>query len=254
MSGTFFLFYLFHTHTNMKMKQGFLSLICIIIFQGAIFAQTHEIGFTAGVANYSGELAPVFNITSPGPQTGLFYRYNMGTEFSARINFSFAQISANDANSDDAFAQARNHLFETGLIELGAQLEYNFLDFRNGNRRVQQNWSPYVFLGLAFLKFSPQENGQPTYNTRTASIPLGLGLKARLGDNWNIGFEFGSRFTFTDFLDDLGVEANAAFTTPRNPKYFTGNTNNNDVYHFTSLTISYVFPDSQKDCPVKLPR
>ena len=232
-----------------------ISITYLFLFLGISLsmAQTHEVGLIAGVANYKGELANVINLDTPGPYGALFYRANLSQAVSFKGAFSFARISDDDANSNDALAQARNHNFNTVIIELSALIEYNFLDFRGGSRTTDQYWTPYLFSGINYLKIDPLNNSQPSYGTAGASIPLGLGLKAVLSDNVNIGFEFGGRFTFTDFLDDLGVDANTG-SPNLNPKIYTGNPNNSDMYFFTGIYLSYVFPDKRKNCPVIVPR
>ncbi|NJO00894.1 MAG: porin family protein [Bacteroidia bacterium] len=186
-------------------------------------AQTHEVGLSLGVANYQGELSRWANVSSPGPHGGIFYRANLGQALSLRGSFTLSQISEDDANSDEVFAQVRNHEFRTLLLELAAQVEYNFFNFRGGRRSNSQDWTPYLFAGLALLKMEPLDNEQPTYETYSASIPLGVGIKAVLAGNFNIGAEVGARFSFTDYLDDLGLDVNSTRTSPLNPKYYTGN-------------------------------
>ncbi len=231
-----------------------LGGLCLFFLAYATQAQTHEIGLMGGAANYRGELAQVVNLDSPEIFGGGFYRANLGKALSARINVAFARISADDADSDDAFAQARNHSFETALLELSLQVEYNFLHFRGTRRDPGQSWSPYLFTGLGFFKMDPVDNAQPTYNTSQGNIPLGVGIKAILWRNVNIGAEIGARFTFTDFLDDVGVDVDESRLTNRDPKFYTGNPNNNDMYFFSGITLSYVFPDPGEDCPVNIPR
>ncbi len=214
-------------------------------------AQTHEIGFQGGIANYRGELSDFINIDNPGGSFGMFYRANAGRAFSYRITASLSWIQENDANSDDAFAMARNHSFETRIFQLGLRAEYNFLDFRKGRKGLSGRWTPYVSGGLAMIKLDPSLNLQPTYETFSAVIPLGVGIKAQLSPRLNFGAEFITNFSFSDRLDDLGVNVNNISALSRNPKYFTGNPNDNDIYFTTLVTLSYVIPDPNIDCPVK---
>lgn len=225
-------------------------LLAFISCFASLSAQVHEVGIIGGIANYQGELASFMNVESPGPLGGIFYRANVSRSFSIRGNLGFAQISDDDADSDENFALQRNHSFRTIIIELSAQAEYNFLDFRGGKRGESQNWSPYVFAGLGVYKTEPLDNEQPTYSTTGVSIPLGVGLKAVLSGNFNIGFEFGARFTFDDRLDDLGLDVNSTVQTNLNPKFFSGNPDDNDMYFFSGITLSYVVPNLGKDCPI----
>ena len=217
-----------------------LSLVLIFIFWLPSKAQRDEIGFMAGMMNYQGELSRYINIASPGMNGGVFVRQNWNEAFSTKYSFLFGQI--NDADSrrgDDDFARARNHEFRTGIFELGAQAEYNFLHFRNPNE--QQLWTPYLLAGISVFKMSPQGEFNPPYNLFQLAIPLGVGIKFVAGANWNMGLEFSARKTFTDALDNI-------YTSPqRNPKYYTGNPYDQDWYFTTNLTVSYTFYSSP--CP-----
>jgi hypothetical protein len=66
-------------------------------------------------------------------------------------------------------------------------------------------------------------------------LPFGVGLKYVLAGQWNLGLEFGARKTFTDYLDDLGGNLNTT------NKFQNGNPFSNDMYVFTSLSVSYTF-------------
>jgi hypothetical protein len=165
----------------------------------------------------------------------------------------YGQIAQDDANSGDLFAKTRGHKFETDLFEFSAQWEYNFLNFRlQGNRlnERKQNFTPYLFCGLGYLQFTPKYNQNPNYSTRSVVIPLGVGVKYALTQNLNLGLAIGARATFTDQLDDMGVQVNQGASSTRNPKYYT-NGGGNDQYYYTQLTLSYVIGDKGKECPVK---
>lgn len=235
----------------MKKIKYIVLLFFLLPFIGQ--AQFHEVGAGVGVANYRGELAPVVNLTNPRLHIGAFYRANINKFLSIRVNLSYSRIAQDDANSNDRFAQIRNHNFRTILLEGSVQAEYNFFDFRAGSKKIPQNWTPYIFAGVGVNKFDPLENLQPTYTALTVVIPVGVGFKAVLTDRINLGVDFGPRFTFTDLLDDLGTNVNRSTTNTLDPKYYTGNPNDKDMYFFTSVNISYVFPVIGKDCPVKIP-
>ncbi len=229
-----------------------ISLAACLIFPFFLQAQTHEFGIRGGLANYRGELAPVFNFASPGVHLGAFYRFNPNAVWSFKLGGTFSQINADDKNSLDAFAQARNHSFRTNIWEFGGQIEYNFLNFRQSIRTDLQDWTPYLLAGLGVYKMEPRLNIQPTYRTINPAAFLGVGLKAVLAERWNIGVELGARFAFTDYLDDLGIDTN--IQSANNPRLYTGNPNQNDMYFFTAIVLSYVIPDPNKSCPIKLYR
>jgi hypothetical protein len=48
-------------------------------------------------------------------------------------------------------------------------------------------------------------NDKRRYSLTQISIPVGVGAKWQLDDHWALGFEFGLRKTFTDYLDDVST-------------------------------------------------
>jgi hypothetical protein len=242
----------------MKFTKIFLSLSLLFGLFSQTWAQIHEVGIQAGAANYRGDLAPIINLTSPGPMVQGFYRANVSKAWSFRGNVSFGRISYNADKSSDNFIKLSEKKFRTNIWELSGQIEYNFLSFRGGrNKKVSQNWTPYAFSGVGVFKFEQLLNLQPTYGTAGINVPLGVGIKVATSRNWNFGVEFGARFTFTDYLDDLGLNTDETVapipsTDPR-AKYREGNPNTKDMYFFTGFSVSYVVRSLKKDCPIQVP-
>lgn len=234
-----------------KFNIFFSLLLFLFVYQSS--AQTHEVGLNGGIANYKGEISPNINLNTPKIQAGIFYRYNRSPSVSFRFNAYYAKIEANDASSKDAFALRRNHQFTTNIIEVSGQLEYNFLNFRGESKKGNENWTPYALMGIGVCKFNPIQNIQPNYEVLSLVLPLGIGMKVALNERWNIGLECGARFTFTDLLDDLGTDVNQN-QEPLDSKYYSGNPNDKDMYFFTNFSLSYVFLEKGKACPIKIPR
>ena len=106
--------------------------------------------------------------------------------------------------------------------------------------------SPFVFVGAGAAIIDVNGN----YRNDTAkgiqlSIPFGIGLKYAMAYNWNLGFEFGTRKTFTDTIDSMVNEENLG-------KFQRQNSNNKDFYHFVGISLSYTFEGVL--CPIVLKR
>ena len=94
-------------------------------------------------------------------------------------------------------------------------------------------------------------NTEQAYSTETLSLPLALGLKFRLGDRVNLNLEVMGRFTFTDYLDDVGgdyraeygddLQARAANPTGREATQRGSSPSVNDFYTFSSVSLHYNF-------------
>lgn len=118
--------------------------------------------------------------------------------------------------------------------------------------------------------------GQETteYNERTRyaltqiAIPLGLGIKFKVNQNWVIGLEYGLRYTFTDYLDDVStsyVEPDrlrsergvmGAAMSYRGPNEITpefegtkrGSGNSRDLYGIFGIQITYRIYNLRPNC------
>jgi hypothetical protein len=63
-------------------------------------------------------------------------------------------IAGDDKNSSDPFNQQRGKNFSTTINELSLTAEYNFFNYQY--HRYHKDWSPYVFGGVGFMKFSQE--------------------------------------------------------------------------------------------------
>lgn len=240
-----------------------------------------ELGVFVGVTNYMGDLSPT-HVTSLEYHlaTGIFGRYNIDDAISVKAHFYKGEISGADTNSGaDSDRRGRNLSFVSKVLEFGVQGEYDLLSLIMAEDRLG---SIYVFGGISGFYFNPKAslNGewyelQPIgtegqgninpdmkkYNRFQVAIPLGLGANIEVGDFSKIGFEFGVRKTFTDYLDDVStqypdiaqlneLDPLAAQLSFRNEDYFKGdgtknpmgkvrgNPDHKDWYLFTGVQLS----------------
>jgi len=179
--------------------------------------------------------------------------------------------------------------FSSPISEISAQLELNFFNLYNVGHKNQI--SPYLFGGIAFFSFNPQAeyngelfNLQPIgtegqghfggkekkYALTGFAIPFGIGFKANIGKFVCVGAEWGLRFTFTDYLDDVGglyYDFNNNETIPANSKEIimnladpTGNrppnsqrysTTKTDWYSFAGIIITVRIGNEDRICDIK---
>lgn len=187
-----------------------------------IFAQKLEIGIMAGASLYNGDLAPdkitdYFKVTHPA--LGVFFRFNAGDHFSARLGYNHAKVSGTDSLRS---ITSRRLSFESAIDEIYITAELNL--FKWYPSRGELALSPYVFAGANLFRFDPQTmhqgqmvelqplgtegQGLPGYESKykltQLAVPFGVGIKIILGKKWTIGLEAGGRKLFTDYLDDVG--------------------------------------------------
>jgi hypothetical protein len=215
----------------------------------AKFVPYSSVTFGGGTSTYFGDLAgyrQAFKAltTLPRWNVGLGYTRQFTPNFAARAMFTWARITGDDYTFNknniegNLIQYARNLHFRNDLKEFAVTGIYNFVaDGRNSN--VRAKITPYVFGGVALVAHSPEARtpvgeaanpyeaqkwvklqplhtegqGQPErdkpYSLVTVAIPVGFGVRYKLNDYFNIGAEIGYRYSFTDYLDDVGGGAYA---------------------------------------------
>ena len=183
--------------------------------------------------NY-GETKLGFGITgSRMVYPGIFIRagYNFGT-------IEGDDFDNGDENSEDASQRGRylrNLHFKNNIHELSIGFEADMIP-NNGGVRGRFPINPYLFAGVAVIAHNPKAKAPATdqagnplaeagqwvdlrdlgtegqnidsigadpYGKFAFVIPVGFGLKVKLHHNFDLNFEIGLRYLFTDYLDDV---------------------------------------------------
>lgn len=208
--------------------QIFTLLIAVFIAsysnaQNENFRSRSSFGFQIGGSYYIGDLNQFGHFKHTNLSGGIIYKYHVNSRLEIRGGLRYGKIEGYDSEAKDEVQQARNLSFQTHLWELGAGVEFNFLDYKLGNDRYFI--SPYMFVELGVFRMNPKTelNGelvalQPIgtegqgsslsekkpYSLIQMAVPFGVGLKMNLGKRAAISVEYGIRLTFTDYLDDVG--------------------------------------------------
>lgn len=269
----------------------YLSALLVILLATSVQlkAQFSEFGLMGGVSYYMGDLNPEIPFKKVLPAGGAFYRYNFNDRFSARGAFSVGYLMGDDAKSKVQSQIDRNLRFESWLFEFAITGEFNFFKYAPGD--MHHPITPFLFGGIAVFKFNPRATasdgnmyelqplgteGQGTtfypdrkkYSLTTASIPFGLGLKANISKTFSVGLEWGMRYTFTDYLDDVSgtyaspdviqAERGDIAYELANRSNLTdetlegrqrGNSKTNDWYSFALITLSMNLKARPAKCP-----
>lgn len=188
------------------------------------FASRSSIGFMVGGSYYIGDLNKYKHFDNTNLSLGLIYRYHLNSRLELRGTFRYGKVEAYDSESGRADQVARNFSFESKLFELAGGIEFNYLDYKIGNK--DYFFTPYMFIDIGLFKMDPQTEyndemvslqpigteGQNSelsdknaYPLTQVVIPFGLGFKFNLGKRAALSLEYGLRKTFTDYLDDVGA-------------------------------------------------
>jgi hypothetical protein len=277
--------------TKGKAFKRMLFLLCIkpflpviLVVQLGLFmpcflsAQFFELGGFGGVASFNGDVNTNNIIANTDAAFGAFLRYTPHPNVAFRLNFVKGNLIANDRQSDHSNIKERNFNFKSDLYEFSFLTEWNILPIYPWNN--QQVFSPYIGLGVAVFMFNPMTkyqgewlalqplgtegqglNGyEQPYALRQLALPLTAGIKYVIGQRFCIGLEFGYRFTFTDYIDDvsgvylsptiLQTNGTLAVALANRTEEYTGlpaddkigsrrgNSNTNDAYIIWGLSLS----------------
>ncbi len=216
-------------------------IILFLVLQGlqkvdaqimSAFVHQGEVGISAGVAHYFGDLNPSTAINRPKVAAGIFFRKQLSNYIGLRLSGDYALIGYSDVYSNNPVQVSRNLSFNTNVWELSLACDFNFFEFQPGFEGYE--FTPYVGLGVGVFSYDPYAylnnekyllrtlgtEGQgsalyPTlepYSPIAISIPFTLGAKYALNARTNVFAELTYRFTNSDYLDDVsGLYAPDAF-------------------------------------------
>ncbi|WP_229238813.1 hypothetical protein [Dyadobacter sp. Leaf189] len=199
-----------------------------------IFVPYSTAGFGVGTSSYFGDFAPyrrhvasVFNMMRWS--IGGNYTRHFTPRLAARASFIYGRIAGDDyimnrrPKYETNIFYARNLHFRNDLKEFSVQGIFKLIpDNRSYDRRPQ--FGAYLFAGVALTAHNPKAldslNGdwvklQPLgtegqgnegyakpYSLVQFAVPVGIGLRYKINQRFDVSVELGFRKTFTDYLDD----------------------------------------------------
>lgn len=217
------------------MKKCILSIFIIIsISQHSIaqdvYEQLGEFGITGGVAHYFGDLNTRNKINRPKPTVGVFFKKQFNNYLGVRVSAHYAQLGYSDIYSDNDFEKRRNLSFNTEIVEVAVQGDFNFFKFVPGDPAY--SFTPFVALGIGAFSFNPyaynegkkvylrplgtegqnigyidpnNNKERKTYSSMALCFPISAGIKYNISNNLNLSFQITHRLTKTDYLDDVST-------------------------------------------------
>ncbi|MBZ9777749.1 DUF6089 family protein [Psychroflexus sp. CAK8W] len=216
-------------------------------------AQTYEAGLVIGGTNFVGDVGsssftrPEDYFSQDKVSYGAILKWNRSPRHAFRFTIMRMNTFGNDLRSDEPKKLARGYAFETDITELSLGLEFNFFEW-DLHELKRPLFTPYIYSGPTYF-FTNDFYLDPATNeltegesTSNFAIPLVFGVKGTLSRHWILAAEFGARYTFTDNLD--GSAPDEIVSPPIYPTF--GNSNMNDWYMFTGITLTYTF--GRKPC------
>ena len=195
-----------------------------------------EIGVGGGLVNYLGD----FNgsiVSNMQPSASLILRRVFNPYMGLKLDFAYGKLKGSSADVKTWYPElADNPIdFNSTLMDLSLSFEYNFWPYGTGREyRGAKRLTPFVFLGIGGTYAKTGDE-----SVFTANVPIGVGVKYKLGRRLNLGLEWAAHFSLSDKLDGVadpyGIESSGLFK-------------NTDCYSMLKLTLTYSFMPKCKIC------
>ena len=195
-----------------------------------------EIGGGVGFLGYLGDYNNVLT-RDLQPMATLLVRRNLNPYMGLRLAASFGKLKGDERDVKTVYPSTgvTPYSFSRTLTDVSLTYEYNFWPYGTGHDYYgAKRLTPFVFLGLGGTYA-----GGDGSSVFTANVPIGLGLKYKVGQRMNVGVEWAMHFSMSDKLDG------------RNDPYgitSSGMFKNTDCYSVLQLTLSYSFMPKCTTC------
>ena len=195
-----------------------------------------EIGGGVGFLGYLGDYNNVLT-RDLQPMATLLVRRNLNPYMGLRLAASFGKLKGDERDVKTVYPSTgvTPYSFSRTLTDVSLTYEYNFWPYGTGHDYYgAKRLTPFVFLGLGGTYA-----GGDGSSVFTANVPIGLGLKYKVGQRMNVGVEWAMHFSMSDKLDGrkdpYGITSSGMFK-------------NTDCYSLLQLTLSYSFMPKCTTC------
>jgi hypothetical protein len=220
------------------MRYFFLIIISLFITKNS-GAQIYEVGVFLGGSNFIGDVGATNYISPNQAAFGILGKWNRSPRHSFRASLIFTDIEGIDSKSSDPRRVERDYSFNTSIVEVSAGMEFTFLDFDLHTPGLKG--TPYLFSGISAARhdnyyfLSSGQRISEDASSWAVGIPMAIGYKAQISNHFVLAAEIGARYTFSDELDGSVPSSEAL------EEFSFGNTNSNDWYVFSGITLTYTF-------------
>lgn len=221
-----------------------MSLVSMFSFSQTEPEYLMEIGGGVGLMSYEGD----FNgsiLKDMQPSAAFQLRRLLNPRMGFKFQLDYGKMKGSSADIKTAYPGFTTgqyapegsavYEFSNSLFDLNAVYEYNFWPYGTGqDYRGAKRLTPFIFAGLGFTYATGGGN-----NTFAANLPLGVGVKYKLGDRLNLNVDWTMHFTMTDKLDGV-VDPYCVKTS--------GIFKNHDCYSALMVSLTYSFMEKCRTC------
>ncbi|MBQ9231138.1 MAG: porin family protein [Prevotella sp.] len=212
-----------------------ISLLTITVALSAQDAPEYraEIGGGIGLVAYEGD----FNgnlFKNMQPMFTLQGRYKFNPRMALALNVSYGKITGSSKDAKTYYPDIPVTDFSHGLMDVGVRYEYNFWPYGTGREyRGAQRLTPYLYIGMGATVAKPEKT-EIAFN-----LPIGAGVKYKVGERVNLALEWTMHFTSSDMLDGVedpyGIQSSGLFK-------------NTDCYSHLRMSLTYDIWAKCKTC------
>ena len=210
-------------------KSLYIVLLVLLAVFPTVQAQQYkyEVGPLLGMTGYLGEGNNGNLFKHPSFTVGGLFRYAHNSRWAFKANLNYANIKGDSSSDENKYPDGATYKFTSNLIDMGLTAEFNFLNYGLGPAyKKYKPITPYMVAGVGFVFAICNGHNQASF-----TIPLGVGVKYKLKDRMNLGFEFTMRKEFSDRIDGLSDLYGIKHSFGKNT----------DWYSFATFTVSYEF-------------
>lgn len=261
----------------MYVKRGFIIMafsVLLLCCSAVIRAQDDveykwEIGGGLGMMTYTGDFnGNILGSESMAPDFSLLLRRTFNPYSHLRMALTYGTLRGRSDIVDTFYpdfdtqryeeSARETYEFSNPLIDVSAIYEYNFWPYGTGrDYRGARRLSPFLAIGLGFTYANCKDgwydapmnvqNNQPVFGAPemrgngafTVNMPLGFGVKYKMGARTNLALEWICHFSLSDKLD--GVKDPYRISSG-------GMFKNTDCYSALQATVTYSFGPKCKTC------
>ena len=191
-----------------------------------------EIGAGAGIISYVGDYNSNL-LKGMQPWLTLIAKYRFDPRMALAFNIGTGKIKGASTNVETWHPGAA-YEFNHRITEADLRFEYNFWAYGTDNEyRGARRFTPFVTAGLGATIYGGPEKGV------TMNVPIGAGVKYKIGQRLNLTAEWAMRLTLSDKLDGskdpLGIKSSGLFK-------------NTDCYSALQIGLTYDLWEKCKTC------
>ena len=191
-----------------------------------------EIGGGIGAVTYLGDYNDNL-LKGMQPWVTVMAKYKINPRMAVGVSLGYGRLKGSSDHVKTWYPQER-HEFGTKMLDGGLRFEYNFWPYGTGREyRGAQRITPYISPGFGIAYHGGPDKGI------AVNLPLGAGVKYKIGDRLNLAAEWRMHFTLSDKLDGVtdpyGIKSSGIFK-------------NTDCFSILQMALTYDLWAKCKTC------